>query len=66
MRPDEEVVDKEKVRFVADKARDTFLEIKRLRKTMPQRTKAQRDELELKIKEEHEKWWTEIKHTMGH
>jgi len=49
------------VSIVAERARETFLEIKRLRKTMPQYTKVQRDEFEIKKKELEDKWWDEVK-----
>ena len=51
----------EKVGIVADRARETFMAIRNLRKTMPQRTKAERDALESKIKELQDSWWTEVK-----
>jgi hypothetical protein len=46
---------------VAEKAKETFLEIKDLRKTMPQSTRAQKDELEEMIKEAKSRWWDEVK-----
>lgn len=53
------VEDPEKI--VAEKAKETFLEIKRLRKTMPQFTRTQKDDLQSKIKETQDKWWDEVK-----
>jgi hypothetical protein len=51
----------EKSNLVAQKARETFIEIKRLRKTMPQFTRGQKDELNAKIKEAQDKWWEDVK-----
>lgn len=50
----------DKVKIVADAARDTFSAIKELRKSMPQRTRAQRDELERRIKELQDRWWQDV------
>lgn len=46
---------------VAEEARETFLKIRELRKTLPTRTKAQRDDLEKKIRDEHDAWWERVK-----
>lgn len=43
--------------FVAQKAREVFLEIRQLRKTEPQFTRAQKNELERKIKQLKDQWW---------
>ena len=56
--------ERKEVKFVADKARETFLKIKKLRKAMPKYTKSQRDELEAGIKKLKDEWWQEVKHTM--
>jgi uncharacterized protein HemX len=50
--------------IVAEKARETFNRIKMLRKTMPQFTRSQKDELKAKIKEAQDQWWEEVKQYM--
>ena len=50
--------------IVAQKARETFLAIRQLRKTMPQFTRAQKDELETKIKQLQNQWWLDVKDYM--
>ncbi len=49
-----------KYQIVAQKAKETFLHIRELRKTHPMRTKAERDNLKNKIKELQDKWWKEV------
>ena len=56
--------ERKEVKFVADKARETFIKIKKLRKARPKYTKPQRDELEAEIKKLKDEWWEEVKHTM--
>jgi hypothetical protein len=55
---------KEEYGIVADKARETFLKIRELRKTLPKYTSAQRKELEDKIKASQDEWWEEVKEYM--
>jgi hypothetical protein len=55
----------EKSDIVAQKARETFNEIKLLRKTMPKFTRAQKDKLEAEIKKLHDKWWEDVKQYMN-
>jgi hypothetical protein len=55
------MADEKSAQIVAQKARETFYRIRDLRKTEPQFTRAQKDELERKIKEEQTKWWEEVK-----
>lgn len=50
--------------IVAEKARETFQKIKALRKTMPQFTRLEKDELESKIKELQDQWWEDAKSYM--
>ena len=45
------------VTLVAQRAKEVFLEIRSLRKSMPQRTRVQRDEFEAKKKELERQWW---------
>ena len=54
-----------KVHLVADKARETFLNIRGLRKTTPQFTRAQKDELTRKEKGLQDQWWKDVKGYMG-
>lgn len=59
-----DLLEKEKSDIVAKKARETFEEIKKLRKTMPQKFGWQKEELEKNIKELQDKWWQDVKHLM--
>ena len=52
------------VNFVADRARETFLEIRKLRKTLPQFTRAEKDELERRIKLLQDQWWDDVRDRM--
>ena len=47
--------------FVAEKAQETFLAIRKLRKEMPRFTRAQKDELKYKEKELKDQWWDDVK-----
>ncbi len=47
--------------LVAQKARESFDVIKNLRKTMPKFTRADKDELERRIKEVKDQWWEDVK-----
>jgi len=49
---------------VAQKARETFLAIRKLRKMMPRFTRAQKDELQAKTKELQDQWWDGVKDLM--
>ena len=55
------MADEESARIVAKKARETFEKIRLLRKTELQFTRAQKDELLRKIKQEQDKWWEEVR-----
>lgn len=50
----------DRAHLIADKARETFLAIKKLRKETPQFTRVQRDSLELGVKKLQEAWWDEV------
>jgi len=54
----------EEVSIVAQKARETFEKIREVRKTMQNKFKWQRDELEAKVKELQDEWWMEVKPLM--
>jgi len=58
------MADEEKARIVAEKARETFLKIRELRKTESQFTRSQKDQLEAKIKKLQAGWWEEVKQYM--
>jgi gas vesicle protein len=58
------ICDHTKPKIVAEKARETFNNIKKLNKESAKFTKNQRDELATKIKEEKDKWWDEVKDLM--
>ena len=49
------------VSIVAQKGRETYLAIRELRKTLPQYTRGQKDELTRREKELQDKWWEEVK-----
>ncbi len=51
----------ENVSIVAQKARDTFLNIKKLRRTMPHFTRAQKDQVDFIVKVLQDRWWEEVK-----
>lgn len=55
------MVDENPYTIVADKARETFLEIRRLRKTVSQFTKSQKDGMKRKEKELQNQWWENVK-----
>lgn len=48
---------------VAEKARETYVSIRKLRKEHPIEFAWQRRELEEKIKKLQDDWWEEVKHT---
>jgi hypothetical protein len=50
----------EKSKIVAEKARSTFDAIKQLRKTAPQFTRQQKDDLAAEIKKLQDQWWEEV------
>lgn len=54
----------EDVDFVAEKARETFLQIRRIRKTRPNFTRAQKNALEAEIKQLKDQWWQDVKGRM--
>jgi hypothetical protein len=47
--------------LVADKARKTFQAIRKLRKIMPQFTRAQKDWLAAEERRLHDQWWAEVR-----
>jgi hypothetical protein len=47
--------------IVAREARETFLKIRQLRKTMPQFTRAEKDELQRTIDRLEDEWWNAVK-----
>lgn len=53
--------EKDKIDLVAKKARETFLAIRKLRKTSPQFTRAQKDTLKEEITKLGEQWWEDAK-----
>jgi hypothetical protein len=55
------MTDKEKAHIVAQKARDTFLRIKELKRVSPKHTAVQREEMKVKEREMQDQWWEEVK-----
>ena len=56
--------DSEVAVLVAARARATFLAIKALRKANPQRTSAQRQDLERDIQQAKDAWWDDVRALM--
>ena len=52
--------------IVAKKARETFEAIRKLRKTMSQDRKWQKDLLDSEIKKLQDQWWEDVKGYFGH
>ena len=56
---------REKSDIVASKARITFGEIRKLRKSYPQFTRVQKDKLASEVKQLQDQWWQDVKEYMG-
>jgi hypothetical protein len=55
----------EKSKIVAEKARSTFDTIKQLRKTAPQFTRKEKDDLAEGIKKLQDQWWEDVRSYMA-
>ena len=59
------MADVQKSTKVAEEARKTFMEIRKLRKTMPTDMAHQRKALETEIKKRQDEWWERVKPLMA-